>query len=58
MCSPIWQEEFTADGVDRTHPSVVPDGIEGPVRGYLVIPLSYIEPKAKKGERFGVVLVG
>jgi len=50
--------ERTVVAVYPTRPSILPDGIEDLVRGDLVIPLRYIEPKAIEVERLRVVLVG
>ena len=53
-------DDFTMYGVyhRRIRPSIVPDGIEDPVRGSLVIFLTYTEPKAIEFERLRVVFVG
>jgi hypothetical protein len=51
-------DEFTASRVQRFHPSVVQDSIEGQVSRDSVVSLSYIKPKAIKGEWFFVVLIG
>jgi hypothetical protein len=51
-------DEFTTSRVQRFHPSVVRDSIEGQVSRNSVISLSYIEPKAIKGEWLFAVLVG
>ena len=48
VCSRV--DEFATIRFYRLRPSVVQDSIEGQVSGDLVISLSYIEPKAIKGE--------
>ena len=47
---------FTARGVIRR--SVIPDCVEDPVRGDLMIGVADIEPEAIEVERFCVVLIG
>ena len=42
----------------RTRPSVVPYGIEDPVRSSLVVGLSYTEPKAIKAKGMYIAIVG
>ena len=51
-------DEFPARGVCRhAHRSVIPDCVEDPVRGYLMISVADVEPEAVEVERFCIVLV-
>jgi len=52
-------EELTVLGVYRyPHRSVIPDFVEDPVRGNLMISVAYVEPETVEVERFCIVLVG